>query len=705
MMDGVIVINTSITTVHIVFKTHLDIGFTDTAQNVLDTYVDSFIPKAIQLANELAEGAGSEQFIWTTGSWLIRYYMENAKAEDRAKMDAAIKKGHIVWHGLPFTTHSELMDKQLFEYGLSMSKQLDLTYGRQTIAAKMTDVPGHTIGMVPLLAEAGIRYLHLGTNPASQAPDVPQAFVWRAANGEEIIVNYNDSYGEAMVIPGFDEVLYFSHTLDNIGPPTIEDISKLYFELSQKFPNAVIKASTMDTFADKLWSFKSSLPVVTEEIGDSWIYGVASDPWKIAAYRELLRLRDKWIAENKLSSDSAEYDAFCHSLIMVPEHTWGLDMKKYLPDFMNYAKLDFAAARQQDIVGENLFPLTYEYTKCWSAGHTKSTGKTTYSYSEVEFGWEEQRNYIKTALLSLDAEKRQEAEEALQGLIPVHINSAEYESILTRKVYQLGQFEVEIAEDGSICLLRDNNGKVWADDSSRIGRYNYETFGLPDYQRWYEQYSTYWDQNIDWITADFGKPAIEFAKPYPTNQKFEPSLVSLSALHEDDADYILAKLRMSDEASEVQGAPRELELLYRFAKDDQVIDLTLNWFNKDAHRLPEGSWISVNPIVNNPNLWKMDKLGTIISPLEVVKNGNRGMHAIDSQLTYSGSDGEVTVRTWDAPVVSIGKQRLLQFDNLFVDQREGFYFNLHNNVWGTNFKMWYEEDAKFRFTLTFKSYE
>jgi hypothetical protein len=704
MMDGEIVINTPIKAVHIVFKTHLDIGFTDTAKNVLDKYVDSFIPKAIELADQLAEGPIPERFIWTTGSWLIRYYLDHALPEDRAKMEEAIKKGHIVWHGLPFTTHSELMDKQLFEFGLSISNQLNLTYGKQTITAKMTDVPGHSIAIVPLLSAAGIRYLHLGTNPASKAPEVPQAFVWRAANGEEIIVNYNDSYGEAMVIPGFDEVLYFSHTLDNIGPPSVEDIRKLYTELAEKFPNAVIQASTMDAFAEKLWSYKNSLPVVREEIGDSWIYGVASDPWKIAAYRELLRLRDKWIAEHKLVKGSKEYDAYCHSLIMIPEHTWGLDMKKYLPDFVNYAKADFAAARKRDRVGENLFPLTYEYTRGWSAGHTESSGKLSYSYSEVESSWDEQRNYIQTALMSLVIDKRQEAEEALQRLLPVRVASTEYVPISSRQTYRLGRFEVEFAEEGSICSLRGNDGKVWADDSSRIGRYTYETFGLPDYQRWYEQYTTYWENNLDWITADFGKPAFEFAKPYPTKRIFEPSLVSLSVLHAIDADYVLVKLRMSNEASEIQGAPRELELLYRFAKDKEVIDMTLNWFKKDAHRLPEGSWLSINPIVNNPNLWRMDKLGSALSPLEVVKNGNRGMHAIESQLTYSGSDGEVTIRTWDAPVVSIGKPRLLQFDNLFADQREGFHFNLHNNVWGTNFRMWYEEDAQFRFTLTFESH-
>ncbi len=73
------------------------------------------------------------------------------------RLERAIERGLIRWHGLPFTTHSELMSPALFRAGLSFSKELDRRFGKQTIAAKMTDVPGHTIGIVPLLAEAGLQ--------------------------------------------------------------------------------------------------------------------------------------------------------------------------------------------------------------------------------------------------------------------------------------------------------------------------------------------------------------------------------------------------------------------------------------------------------------------------------------------------------------------------------------------------------------------
>jgi len=44
---------------------------------------------------------------------------------------------------------------------------------------------------------------------------------------------------------------------------------------------------------------------------------------------------------------------------------------------------------------------------------------------------------------------------------------------------------------------------------------------------------------------------------------------------------------------------------------------------------------------------------------------------------------------------------LLNFTDEQSDLLGGIHFNLYNNVWGTNFPMWYEKDARFRFLLRF----
>ena len=57
--------------------------------------------------------------------------------------------------------------------------------------------------------------------------------------------------------------------------------------------------------------------------------------------------------------------------------------------------------------------------------------------------------------------------------------------------------------------------------------------------------------------------------------------------------------------------------------DAPVIELTLQWFDKAACRLPEALWLTFNPRVPSPSRWTMDKLGQAVSPLDVVLDGNR----------------------------------------------------------------------------------
>ena len=249
-------------------------------------------------------------------------------------MEDAIARGEVAWHALPFSFFTESMDAPLFRHGLGLSQKLDRRFGKQTIAAKMTDVPGHTRGIVPLLAEAGVRFLHIGVNAACTPPDVPPLFTWQdAASATAISVMYQGNYGDVMVVPGLRDALAFAHTDDNVGPQSVDQVVDVFRDLRARFPGADVRASTMDAFAAHLPEIVGALPVVTAEIGDTWIYGVASDPQKEAQFRALLRLRGEL---ERGGASAAELDGFSDQLLLLPEHTHGLDVKTHLNDWTNY---------------------------------------------------------------------------------------------------------------------------------------------------------------------------------------------------------------------------------------------------------------------------------------------------------------------------------------------------------------------------------
>lgn len=107
--------------IYVLFKTHLDIGFTDMSQKVVENYMKNFLPNAMKVAKQMR--GEKERFIWTAGSWLIWKFLE--ESPDAELLEDAIRHGEVRWHGLPFTTHTECMNQELFEYGTSLSAKLD----------------------------------------------------------------------------------------------------------------------------------------------------------------------------------------------------------------------------------------------------------------------------------------------------------------------------------------------------------------------------------------------------------------------------------------------------------------------------------------------------------------------------------------------------------------------------------------------------
>jgi hypothetical protein len=656
--------------IHLVFKTHLDVGFTDLARNVVKTYFEKHIPLALQIAREMRESDSAERFVWTTGSWLIYEYLEWAGREERKGMEAAIAAGDIAWHGLPVTTHTELMDPPLVRYGLSLSAELDKRYGRHTIAAKMTDVPGHTRALVSLLHGAGIEFLHIGVNPGSTPPSVPPVFVWKAPDGADVMVMYHrGSYGRLMVIPGLDEAIMFAHTGDNLGPQSAKEVRMAFRDAQSQFPQVEIVASTMDAFARALLPFKSSLPVVTAEFGDTWIHGAGSDPLKVSQYRELLRLRSAWLASGKWNETSPAYREFSRKLLLIPEHTWGLDEKAHLWDAPAFSSPELAVARSEK------------------------------PFKEMEESWREQREYIHQAVATLDKKDCETAHQTLAKLQPVRPDTTGMEEIDPLKLQHAGEFELRFNSSGAIDHLRhEPANRLWADKRHPFGQFLYETFSRADYERHYRNYIINKRENEFWAIHDFTKT---YMPEWVKHLQVSPILKKCRKSRGGQNTRFVLELANEGGAVEGYGCPREVWVEYFVPDKGSCITVNVQWFGKPATRIAEAAWFSFVPRLQSPQNWRMDKLGQSVSPLEVIRNGNCKLHAVGEGVTYRGQDGSLSLRTLDTALVAPGERCLVNFNNRQPVLSRGMHFLLYDNTWCTNFPMWYEDDAKFRFEVEF----
>lgn len=218
-------------------------------------------------------------------------------------------------------------------------------------------------------------------------------------------------------------------------------------------------------------------------------------------------------------------------------------------------------------------------------------------------------------------------------------------------------------------------------------------FGSADYERHWQQYNRNRDNPVvvEWGREDFTKPGI------PT-EEHAAWLPTVTAAHQPAANRTLLTLEYPPEAVSF-GAPRRLTLEYTLL--DDRLEILLQWFEKPASRLPEALWISFQPLAASQEGWRLEKIGQPIDPRDVVSRGARTLHAIDQHLTYTSGARGFELESLDAVLVAPGQPSLLNFHNQLPDMHGGVHVNLYNNIWGTNFPMWFGEDARFRFTLRF----
>ena len=636
-------VNTSVERVYVVFKTHLDVGFTDLSSVVTQRYITEFIPKALEVSEKLRAENASEKYVWTTGAWLIWKYLHTASPQEVERLEAAIRRGDIVWNSVPYTVESESMNLDLFETCLLLSHKLDEKYGKKTIAAKMTDVPGHTRSIVAPMSRAGIRFLHIGVNPACPIPSVLEFCRWKDTDGSELILVYQQDYGSENVLPGGKSVISINFTGDNHGPHSYEKVKAIYADLHKRYPKDRLIASSFNEIAEELITMQDQLPVVTSEIGDTWIYGYGSAPVRMAKFRALSELYSNWVREKKIDKNSDTALDFALELGLIAEHTQGVDVKTHLQNWDKYDMDLFLPAR------------------------------STAPFQKAEASWKELDDYVYNAIQYLPQNLQEEALAEMKKIDRVEAPSFTKKA----KVVSSTPWQASVLKNGAL----------------KIEGLSYQMCDANDYKNYLDNYLR---AHYGWALADIGKPGLDKSKA-----------VSVSLLAQTVKQEIRKDKKGIRTVSELvfpehSGVDRRVypEKMYVDVleyKNGKKTEVALTIQGKPAVRLPEAYWLSFN--TDDILTIVAEKVGGRVDLFDVVEKGNRQQHGIDRYVDLVTSSG--TVRIWSeaAFLVNVGEAKGINYSLKYPAKEGGIHFNLSNNLWNTNFCMWNEGSLTYRFTI------
>jgi len=714
----------------VVFKTHFDIGYTDMASNVVQRYRTSMIDQALEVVDQNRDLPPEQQFAWTLAGLPMHKILQDwpgQSARRQQRVEQALRDGRFVVHGLPFTTHTELLEAEDLVRGLGYSARivrrlgLDLPHD-----GKMTDVPEHTWMMATLLKHAGIDFMMIGCNGASAPLKVPWLFWWQGPDGSPTLTFYSPQYGTQLTPPAdwpYHTWLACLHTGDNHGPPRPDEVKKVIDQAAKLFPGVKVRIGRLSDFGDAILAEEPDLPVLRGDAPDTWIHGPMSDPdgAKLARHtRPLIAATEALNTELsgwQLAVPSvapAIADAYEQSLLY-GEHTWGGAIY-WIGNRLTYGKefkKERAAGRFDRLEGSwdehtAYIKKAHEIMQPVLASnlHALARGVNVEGRRVVVFNplpWK------RSAMVSLEAVGFAPAAlEPTDGpeAFPLEVTAGRL-TFFARDIPPLGYrtyvaaeppdthpglgatheaFTVESpffaakldASRGIITSLVDKrSGRELAGntDGLGLGQYLYERFDRDRVMQWCSNYVR------RYLHPDFYKPNQPSSEQYPYHAaspknfklRFEESAASVDAVME---------------ATAADGLPAVTTRLILYL-DQPCADLQITLHDKPFEPWPEAGWLCLPLNVNAPE-FHLGRLASIINPArDILPGANRHLFGINTGVTMTDAHGGgVGFCPIDYPLVSLDTPGCWRYSLDFVPRKPVAYVNLFNNQWSTNFRLW-----------------
>jgi hypothetical protein len=222
-----------------------------------------------------------------------------------------------------------------------------------------------------------------------------------------------------------------------------------------------------------------------------------------------------------------------------------------------------------------------------------------------------------------------------------------------------------------------------------MGQFLYERFS---YNEVHQFDSAYIRGNSDWGFAELGKP----------NMPPEAEMPYLSATPEhchwerNNANELIMHYQPGA-ANDKLKFPVTTKII--LDKDKNYFDIELT-IDKPAEPLPEAGWICLPFSIPHPQ-FRVGRNGSIIDPVKDinVKGVNRHLYEVGTGVALFDASGRgIGICPLDAPLVSLGEPGVFKYDTSYVPTQPNVFFNLFNNHWSTNYRLWNEG----KWTYTFR---
>ncbi|MGA2866627.1 MAG: hypothetical protein ABSF95_19300 [Verrucomicrobiota bacterium] len=715
----------------IVSKTHFDIGYTDLASKVVDRYRTTIADQALKLVEESRFLPADQRFSWTLAGWpMAQILWPGQTPERRDQFLAAMRAGRLVPHALAFTTHTESLDLEDLTRGLRYSVELARLAGQPLpTAAKMTDVTSHTRVTATILAQAGVKFFHLGCNEGCSHPEVPLLYWWEGPDGSRVLTMCSAAYGSELCPPRdwpHKTWLCMWMTGDNHGPPNTQEVERLFARAKQDLPGVRVRFGQMSDFAEEILRENPELPIIRGDLPDTWIHGIGSMPIetqlahttrpRIAALEALDTLLEVWGASTG-SAAAAVREAYENTLLF-GEHTWGPDVPRYA----GYAygdewKKKLAAGDYKFLLegfdqkgayarkAAALVDRAIEERMASLAASVNVAGRRVVVFNPLPWPRDGavQAPWSGSAPALMDVASQEVVACALdrgrlqfvaRGLPPLGYRTfavldrpARGEIAAVAKTNYLENEFFRVTLDparcgiGSVICKKGGRELVNTQSPYALGQYLYERFDADQAARFTSAYVT---SPTSGEMISHGKPKLPPATQYP----YCAATAAEATLEiRSNAVWVTAVLKAAPRGI----IPDATQLRVTLYAGQPWLDLEWSITNKTPDPWPEGGWLCFPLRAGDPS-FRLARLGSIVDPAkDLVRGSNHEIFCLNGGLLVrAAAGGGLGICPIDAQLVSLEHPGLWRYTRDFVAHKPDVFVLLFDNVYSTNFRQWIE---------------
>jgi hypothetical protein len=180
-------------TIYLLSHSHVDIGYTN-VQTEIEKLHWKFTDEALEICRKTADYPAGAKFKWNSEVlWAVDSYLKQATPEKRTQFAAAVRSGQVHLDALYGNELTGLCrPEELFRL-TDCARRMERRFGVPIDAAMISDVPGYTWGIVPALAQSGVRYFSVGSNHVHRIGRTieewgDKPFYWVSPSGQERIL-------------------------------------------------------------------------------------------------------------------------------------------------------------------------------------------------------------------------------------------------------------------------------------------------------------------------------------------------------------------------------------------------------------------------------------------------------------------------------------------------------------------------------------